>query len=155
RVLGPESSGRRGPGGLAMNPARRVALAASILALGFGAQAALESATATDRPLLKRPLAEIPKVLGGWVGKDEAMDPQIMEESQADDSLNRVYEDRRHPGRRISLWINYSRHGLNLRHSPEICLPSSGWTKVESQTKVVAIPRDGGTTRATRLGYVK
>ncbi len=54
----------------------------------------------------------------------------------------------------LSLWINYSKHGLNLRHSPEVCLPSGGWTKVESQCRIVEVDRPGDNPLVlTRLGY--
>ena len=93
--------------------------------------------TAIERPELQAGLATVPMVLGDWVGQDVPVDPEIVEKAQTDDYLNRVYEDRRHPGRRVWLWMNYSRKGNNLRHSPEICLPSGGWEKVESQCRVI------------------
>jgi len=90
------------------------------------------------------------------VGQDVKPDPDVLRESQADDSLHREYTSRTHPGTRLTLWVNYSRLGDNLRHSPEICLPSGGWTKVESECRVMPIARRGGTTLAvTRLGYEK
>src|SRR5947199_2098386 len=124
-----------------MSPTRRAALGVALLTVGLAAQAALEQATQTPRPPLERPLAALPLRLGDWDGRDEPVAPEVLERAQTDDCLNRIYEDRRQPGRRLVLWVNYSRHGLNLRHSPAICLPSSGWTPIESQTQVVAIPR--------------
>ena len=44
------------------------------------------------------------------------------------------------PGLSVRLWINYSLQGNNLRHTPEICLPSGGWNKIESQTRVLSVP---------------
>jgi EpsI family protein len=139
-----------------MSPTRRAALGVAFLTVGLAAQAALEQATQTPRPPLKQPLATLPLRLGDWDGRDEPVDPEILQRSQADDYLNRVYEDRTRPGRRLVLWVNYSRHGLNLRHSPAICLPSSGWTKVESQTQVVPIGRRAAAPLLiSRLGYSK
>jgi hypothetical protein len=41
-----------------------------------------------------------------------------------------------------------------LRHTPEICLPSGGWNKIESQTRVLSVPvRENRTIPITRLGY--
>ena len=79
--------------------------------------------------------------MGTWVGQRRAGRSADIarEESQTDDYLNRVYDDRRHPGRRVWLWVNYSRMGNNLRHSPAICLPSGGWSKVESECKVMSV----------------
>lgn len=136
-----------------MNSKWRAILAVAILAAGLAAEAALERATTAPRPPLKRPLASIPLELGDWLGRDVPMDPEILEKTQADDYVNRLYEDRRHPGRAVTVWINYSAHGLNLRHSPEVCLPSGGWEKVESRCREVAL--EGGRARMTRLGYKK
>ena len=119
-------------------------------------QDALEAMTQTTRPALKGRLAAIPMRLGDWAGQDEAPDDRVLAEAQADDFLNRAYQDRRHPGRRLSVWINYSKLGLNMRHSPEVCLPSGGWSKVESQSRVVAIELDGGRwLPISRLAYAK
>ncbi|CAN5904168.1 hypothetical protein BH23PLA1_BH23PLA1_08240 [soil metagenome] len=138
---------------------RRAVLGLAILGLGLGAQAAVERATHTDRPPLKRPLSTLPMELGPWVGRDEPVEPRIAEESQATEYLSRVYV---HSGRRhcqVWLWINYSDRGLNMRHSPAVCLPSGGWEPLESLTKVVEIPRhhdpDQGALPISLLGYGK
>ena len=137
-----------------MSPSRRLALCLVLLTSGYAAQAGLESLTVTERPPLRRPLATIPTQLGSWIGRDEPMDPAILKEAQATDHLNRIYEDTTHPGRRVSLWINYSEHGLNLRHSPEVCLPSGGWSKVESLCRVVEVDGPAGArTPISLLAY--
>lgn len=138
-----------------MTNRRRVLLGVALLGFGLTAQAALERATATSRPPLKAPLSAIPLRLGGWVGRDEAMNPLVLAEAQATDHLNRVYEHPSRPGRPLNLWINYSETGLNLRHSPEVCLPSGGWTKVEAQCRALDLdrPPGRGATRIMRLGY--
>ena len=132
----------------------RCVLCAGLLTIGLGAQAGLERLNQTERPPLRGALAGIPMVLGDWVGRDEPVAPKIVERAQTTEYLNRVYESRSHPGLRLTLWINYSAKGTNLRHTPEICLPSGGWTKIESQTKLLAVPApDGSEVRITRLGY--
>jgi exosortase len=132
----------------------RIALACLLLLAGVAAQAGVEWMSHLPRPPLKRPLASLPLTLGDWVGRDVPVDPEVLERSQADDYLNRVYENPRHPDRPLTLWVNYSEHGLNLRHSPEICLPSGGWEKVESLTEIQAFQRPGKpATTATRLAY--
>lgn len=134
----------------------RVGIALGVLALGLAAETALEASYRTPRPPLSAPLATIPMQLGRFVGRDEPMDPLILREAQCDDYLNRVYEDPHRPGRPIRLWMNYSVHGLNLRHSPEICLPSGGWSKIESQTRVLQVERpDGPPLPVMRLGYAQ
>ncbi len=133
---------------------RRSAVALALLAVGLTAHAGLEKANETERPRLKADLDAIPLRLGDWVGRDEAMDPDILERTQTTDYINRVYEDTRHPGLALKLWINYSETGLNLRHSPEICLPSGGWTKVEARTRRMDLDRPGGAARPImKLAY--
>lgn len=127
-----------------MSPMRRVLLCGLILTCGLAAQASLESYTKIDRPPLRRSLATLPYQLGSWVGHDKVVDPAIVKEAQATEYLSRVYESGEFPGRRLDLWINYSEQGLNLRHSPEICLPSGGWTKIESASHEMSIACNSG-----------
>jgi EpsI family protein len=137
-----------------MSPLSRVVLAGLILAFGLGAEAALESFTTIDRPPLRTSLKTIPLELGDWTGRDEPVHPKIVEQAQTTEYINRVYEWRKRPGWTVGLWINYSREGTNLRHSPVICLPSGGWTKIESLCRVVPITyREGKPLSITRLSY--
>jgi EpsI family protein len=133
---------------------QRVVICGAILSTGLAAQAGLERLNRTDRPSLRGPLASIPMELGDWVGRDQRVDPDIVERAQTTEYLSRTYENRKHAGLRIRLWVNYSSVGTNLRHTPEICLPSGGWTKIESQTRVIAVPLHGDESIAvTLLGY--
>jgi hypothetical protein len=93
--------------------------------------------------------------LGEWVGQDVGIEPDIVDRSQATEYINRDYEWRGRPGRRLRLWINYSNQGLNLRHSPEICLPSGGWTKAESLCRLIPIHRGDGEIPIMRLAYAQ
>jgi len=139
-----------------MSPVRRMTLCGLILTVGFAAQAGLEKATETERPPLKAPLTSVPMELGDWVGRDVSVDPRVLKESQADEYINRIYENRKDPDRRLWLWINYSRMGLNLRHSPKICLPSGGWTEIESESRMIPIRYgDDRSIRIMRLGYAQ
>jgi hypothetical protein len=137
-----------------MNPTRRVILCLCLLGSGLGVEGALERLNQCERPEPKAKLAAIPMKLGSWVGRDEPVKPDILERAQTDDWINRVYEDPSRPGSNLTLWMNYSKTGLNMRHSPEVCLPSGGWTKVESATRVLDVERPGrGPQAVTRLGY--
>jgi Protein of unknown function (DUF3485) len=125
-----------------------------ILLMGLAAQESLEHLNQTERPPLRKGLASIPKQFGDWVGWDEAVSSDIVKRAQTTEYLNRVYQSRIQPGLKFTLWLNYSEKGTNLRHTPEICLPSSGWTKIESQTKVLSVESpDGKELLITRLGY--
>jgi len=137
-----------------MTQMHRCLLCAGILMIGLAAQGEFKRLNQTERPSLRRDLESIPLELGDWVGQKEDVAPDIVERAQTTAYLNRVYESRTQPGLRLTLWINYSEKGTNLRHTPEICLPSGGWTKIESQTKVLNVlaPHDK-VVRITRLGY--
>jgi len=137
-----------------MSKLYRAVLCGAILATGLVAQGSLERLNRTERPPLRRPLASIPMDLVDWAGQDEPVDPDIVERAQTTEYLNRTYESRRQPGLKLRLWVNYSRAGTNLRHTPEICLPSGGWTKIESQTRAIAVPVVGDRSiPVTLLGY--
>jgi len=139
-----------------MTRIKRTLLCGVLLSSGLAAQAALIRLSRTERPALRHNLDTVPMQLGDWVGKDEPVDPDIVERSQTTEYLNRAYESPKHPGVTMRLWINYSREGTNLRHTPEICLPSGGWTKVESQTRELAIHfGEGRAIPVTRLGYTR
>lgn len=139
-----------------MTRIKRTVLCGVLLSTALAAQATLVRLTRTERPPLLRPLASLPKELGEWIGKDQPVNPNIVERSQTTWYLNRAYESPKHPGLTMRLWINYSREGTNLRHTPEICLPSGGWTKVESQTRELEIDMgDGRVIPVTRLGYTR
>src|SRR5580692_7547561 len=129
-----------------MSQLKRAILCGVILATGMAAQAALETINRTERPALRMPLASIPLDLGNWAGRDEPVDSDIIERAQTTEYLNRTYDSRTQAGLSLRLWINYSRFGNNLRHTPEICLPSGGWNKIESQTRVLAVPVAEGRT---------
>jgi len=139
-----------------MNATGRALLCLGLLSVGVAAQAALERMSKIDRPLLRRPLASLPKSLGGWTGDDLPVDPKIADESQATEYLSRSYTHPGFPGIALSLWVNYSTFGTNMRHSPEICLPMHGGSKIESQTKVIPIPGpDGRDVSVIRLAYAQ
>jgi hypothetical protein len=137
-----------------MSQLKRAILCGVILATGMAAQAALETINRTERPALRMPLASIPLDLGEWTGRDEPVEADIIERAQTTEYLNRNYESHKHPGLSVRLWINYSLQGDNLRHTPEICLPSGGWNKIESQTRMLSVPVGRGRSITfIRLGY--
>ena len=132
----------------------RATLCLGLLTAGVAAQAGLEKLGAIERPPLRRPLASLPLSLGAWSGRDLTIDPHILSESQATEYVSRSYESAKFPGVVLSVWINYSVIGDNMRHSPKICLPSQAWEEVESQTKVLPLDGPGGAkVPATRLVY--
>jgi Protein of unknown function (DUF3485) len=139
-----------------MSQFNRLFLCGAILATGIVAQAALEKLNHTVRPALRMPLKSIPFDFCGWTGRDVTIDPDIIERAQTTEYINRTYDNRTRSGLSFSVWINYSRIGDNLRHTPEICLPSGGWTKIESQTRLLSVPSlKNRAISITRLSYAK
>jgi len=132
----------------------RAASCLGLLTAGVAAQGGLETLSRIERPPLRQPLESLPMVIDGWVGVSDPIDPTILKESQATECLSRTYTHPKFPGVPLSLWINFSLYGNNMRHSPKICLPSHGSVEVESLTKVMAIPAaDGKEVAVSRLGY--
>ena len=78
-----------------MTRIKRTVLCGVLLSTGLAAQAALVRLSRTERPALRGPLDSIPMELGDWLGKDEPVDPDIVERSQTTDYLNRAYESPR------------------------------------------------------------
>ena len=137
-----------------MNAMGRTTLCLGSLCVGVAAQAALEDLSRIERPPLRVPLGSLPMVLDGWVGQSLEVDPNILDRSQATECISRAYTNPKFPGLALSLWVNFSLYGTNMRHSPDICLPSHGGTKVESMTKVLSIPgNDGKALSVSRLAY--
>lgn len=137
-----------------MSAKGRAILCGLILTSGLLAQAGLEALATTERPLLRAPLSSIPLDLGDWIGHDTEVDPDIIEKAQTTEYVSRDYESKSQPGRHLRLWINYSREGNNLRHSPKICLPSGGWQPVEAECRTLTL--DNGAGRSipiSRLAY--
>jgi hypothetical protein len=137
-----------------MTSLQRIAICGAIVSSGLAAQAALEGVGRPERPSLRRPLKSLPLEIGDWIGVDLPVDAETVRQAQTTEYLSREYEHRKRPGLKVNLWVNFSIMGTNLRHTPEICLPSGGWEKVEPQTRAFEIPAgDGPSVRVSRLGY--
>lgn len=91
------------------------------------------------------PLNEIPETLGAWTGQDIPIAPSVLEVLGKGDFLNRVYTREAEPAAPtedilsagnppVQLFIAYfptQRTGQAI-HSPQHCLPGSGWTFLTS-----------------------
>jgi hypothetical protein len=137
-----------------MNAMSRATLCLGLLSAGVAAQAGLENLSRIERPPLRRPLDSLPLGLGGWAGQDLPVRPDILQRTQATEYVSRSYQNPKYPGVVLTLWINFSLRGDNMRHSPAICLPMHGSTLVESMTRVLPIPGpDGRDLAISRLAY--
>jgi EpsI family protein len=100
----------------------------------------LATATYTNRALraeaepLRRPLAGMPRTIGGWqAGDDLPFAASIVRVLGVDEYLNRNYATTGQPF--VSLYVGYyrSQRQGDTMHSPMNCLPGSGWQPVERE----------------------
>jgi exosortase D (VPLPA-CTERM-specific) len=89
------------------------------------------------RPALK----QFPEQLGDWTGTDIPIDDDSLEKLRPTDYLLRIYQNPQAPAS-IDLFIPYyqSQRAGDTFHSPQNCLPGSGWTPIENQRVSLTIP---------------
>jgi len=74
-------------------------------------------------------LADVPMVLGPWVGEAETMDSAIARATGSTDSIFRSYQHRI-TGQKLSLIILFGPSTEMYVHSPENCYPAAGYQKL-------------------------
>ncbi len=87
------------------------------------------------------PLQQFPAQLGGWNGIDVPIEQDVLDKLGPGDFLLRVYQDSAKT-RYIDLFIAYfrSQRAGDTIHSPQHCLPGSGWTPIENQRVTLNLP---------------
>jgi hypothetical protein len=92
--------------------------------------------SSTVRPL-RHELAELPRTLGKWTGKDVSLDRRIVEAVGADQLVDRLYADADGTKFTVSsaVWLSPSEW---VPHRPHLCYAANGWKPVRSQ--IVALP---------------
>ena len=117
-----------------MTTASPCVICGAILTSGWSPRPGWSDSTAIERPPLAAAAGLDPDGAGRLGRPRRAGRPRHRRASRRPtEYLNRVYESREPPGRPALALGQLFAQGTNLRHSPEICLPSGGWTKVESQ----------------------
>jgi EpsI family protein len=84
---------------------------------------------------------QFPMQLGGWTGTDVSIDQDTLDKLGHGEFLHRVYQDAgKSPS--IDLFIAYypSQRTGDAPHSPQNCLPGSGWTPVRNERILLAMP---------------
>jgi EpsI family protein len=107
---------------------------------------------AGGRPIAGRLFENFPTVLNEWRMTQEFATPADMVDLlKADAILNRSYA--RLPDADVGLFVAYfdSPKAGMAPHSPKVCLPSAGWTAVESG--VISLPIPGRTTPVSVSRY--
>lgn len=91
-------------------------------------------------PLPAGTLDRIPFDIGGWVGKDVALDEQVIQATDTDALINRHYVASGGNGS-VGLYVAYGIHGRDLApHRPEVCYPGSGWTLIRTDDVLLKRP---------------
>jgi EpsI family protein len=87
------------------------------------------------------PLKQFPTQLGDWTGSDVAIDKDVLDILGAGDFLLRVYQNQQKTPY-IDLFIAYfrSQRAGDTIHSPQHCLPGSGWAPIKNQRITLAMP---------------
>jgi len=88
------------------------------------------------------PLASIPAQLGRWRGTDEPIPSDVLETLGRGDFLSRTYRDDSVTSSFVNLFIAYfpSQRAGDTIHSPQNCLPGSGWFPLDVDRLVLAGP---------------
>jgi exosortase D (VPLPA-CTERM-specific) len=127
-AVSPNVSGRAGSFALAV---LLIGTAAVLLQIHSGSE------IVPARPSLK----QFPQQLGDWTGTDIPIDDDSLEKLHPTDYLLRIYQSPQ-AAAPIDLFIPYyqSQRAGDTFHSPQNCLPGSGWTPVENQRVTLTIP---------------
>ncbi len=88
------------------------------------------------------PLQSFPQDLGPWTGVDIPIDKDVLDVLGSGDFLQRNYRNQQQPGQYVNLFIAYfpSQRAGDTIHSPQHCLPGSGWTPVENTRTTLTLP---------------
>jgi exosortase D (VPLPA-CTERM-specific) len=91
-------------------------------------------------------LSSLPSQMGGWTGTDDPLDQQTLDILGPGEFLVRDYIQEKHPQEWINLYIAYfpSQKANDTIHTPNHCLPGSGWIPVTKQ--VIQIKRPDGSS---------
>ena len=84
---------------------------------------------------------QFPMQLGGWSGTDQIIDEETLKILKPSDYLLRVYRNPQET-QDITLFIPYylSQRAGEAPHSPQHCLPGSGWTPLENRRITLTTP---------------
>jgi exosortase D (VPLPA-CTERM-specific) len=81
-----------------------------------------------------------PLRIGAWSGRNEPVNPVIIEESGAEEAFSGYFMNG--SGSEVSLYMGYRSTAFlsneNFFHSPTVCIPSSGWVEREVTRKTIA-----------------
>lgn len=111
-----------------------------MLLLLIGATFGFHSLPHGKEVALSVPLSSLPHDIGPWHGQDVQIDSNVLQALAVDDYLNRTYK--RDGAEPVQLYVGYyaSQRTDESIHSPQNCLPGSGWQPLSSDHIVVRVP---------------
>jgi EpsI family protein len=89
--------------------------------------------------------------VGNWAGRNEKIDPEILDILGPGDFLARNYQQDSSDDAPVDLFVAYvpSQRIGNTLHSPKNCLPGTGWSELKSSRVAISLP-SGETLVANR-----
>jgi exosortase D (VPLPA-CTERM-specific) len=86
-------------------------------------------------------LKQFPEQLGSWTGRDVPIEPDVLDILRPSDYVERIYSNPEKT-QYIDLLIPFyrSQRAGEAPHSPQHCLPGSGWTPIENQHIRLTVP---------------
>lgn len=119
---------------LSGRPARFMSLLLALQA------AAVYSLSSRPEPPAGIPLAEMPHQVAEWTLLDDGrLDPEVMALLEPDDYLSRTYTDGRAQAHLLVVYFKSHKSGFGP-HSPQICLPGTGWSPDDQRHLDVDVP---------------
>lgn len=112
-------------------------------------------ARSRPEPLVARPpMADFPREVDHWTGKDLGISADVREILGPGDFLSRIYSRPDQPY--VDLFLAYfpTQRSGNSIHSPKNCLPGSGWAPAEAGFLQLQRP-DGATVTVNRYVIAK
>ena len=104
-----------------------------------------------ERPLTPPQFSRFPTALGDWEKTgDDPISPGSLALLRADSKLGLIYSDAPQglPGSLFVAWFQSQRSGSSQPHSPQVCLPTAGWTPIVSDR--VGTETEGGSVSVNR-----
>jgi EpsI family protein len=126
---------------LRISATARFILAALLIA---GAGVLLQARARSEVFPPRLPLKQLPQQLNGWTGSDVPIDQDVLNILGPGDFLLRVYQSPQQ-SQYVDLFIAYfrSQRAGDTIHSPQHCLPGSGWAPVENKHIILNLPGHG------------
>ncbi|MGC1646124.1 MAG: VPLPA-CTERM-specific exosortase XrtD [Candidatus Sulfotelmatobacter sp.] len=147
RLLFPEKDGAsstsRQPRARAVNLGARSSATNFILATLFvaGTAVLLQARSGSEVFPTRLELKQFPQQMAGWTGEDVAIEQDVLDILRPTDVVERIFSNPEKT-QDIDLLITFyrSQRAGEAPHSPQHCLPGSGWTPIENQHIMLTVP---------------